>query len=228
MSLIVNKRPGRTVKEFNIGFAQRSLSDELYKISSSLISDKYDRYQFKKTSALGYFLNICELPNDWVVNIDEDAFLTNIEALLDLIRYMNENDYGYCGVTETNINIRQDFSQIYPNAFFTVLNLKSIRNAFYELMNRHAAFRFFFTKRQIKRTRIFITSNRGEPYYPFFEWLNNHDLRYLNLPHSEDGMITIVKNINGVEFLKHAWFARGWKSPEHHWRYKKIFNQIGL
>lgn len=65
---------------------------------------------------------------DWIINIDDDAFLCNYKALYDLMVHMEENEYDICGMADgLTYTPRDVFNPTSMNPFFNVIQLKTLK-----------------------------------------------------------------------------------------------------
>ena len=72
------------------------MNDVLYHKSMALCSLPYEKVRLRNTSADGYLYQvIADTEADWVINIDEDAFVSDIDALKRLLAYCRENIAKY-------------------------------------------------------------------------------------------------------------------------------------
>ena len=87
------------------------MNDVLYHKSMALCTLPYEKVRLLNTSADGYLYQvIADTEADWVINIDEDAFISNIDALQRLI--------GYCmAVRHQQIERESQSSTIHTNRF---------------------------------------------------------------------------------------------------------------
>ena len=185
-------------------------------------------------------LNSC----DWMIYIDEDCFITDVSAMLDLLFYQIENNIAFSGMPDGGVISHRFHNPISINAFFTIINLKMLRNVY----NGHDQwygndFDKFIPLNLIKtdipeNEKYSRTIAEGfkpygviydnfEPYYKvFFTLLRNGGIPlYLDANDSDiDDLTTVLKNHKGVEFAYHTWFARSWHSKENKDRILNVIN----
>ena len=185
-------------------------------------------------SADGYFHTMLkDTECDIAVNIDEDAFLTDPDAMFRLIDYVVENGYANAGCPDGGGFCPRAANPIVTNPFFNILNLKLIRTRYdrkairdfnykehKEEMIKHFPNERLETKYDFDRTE-------QEPYYPFFLWLA-YNFRTLYLPSQrhEDGMTTILKDLEGHTLCLHTWFARFYTTPT--WLVRFVDSKRGI
>jgi len=82
-----------------------------------------------ETPASGDYL--CELlfnpVSDWVINVDEDAFIYDVDKIFTLIDYMDKNNYHICGVSDGGVVKLRDHNPIALNPFFNIIDLRKIK-----------------------------------------------------------------------------------------------------
>ena len=169
-----------------------------------------------KTTALGYLVRLMGRSEDWVVSIDEDAFVWDQEALDSLMEYMKENDYVFCGPSEW---VRRRNPAV-VNPFFMVLNVGFLRELFDEDEMRACVDFEEDMKRNLPERLLIEEASyvTEEAYYSFFYWMLKKGVKTLYLdaergiPGVEDGWATVVKDHRGIEFMAHAWYSREYKT----------------
>ena len=174
-------------------------------------------------SADGYFYTMLkDTECDIAVNIDEDAFLTDPDAMFRLIDYVVENGYANAGCPDGGGYCARPASAnpLVTNPFFNIFNLKLIRTKFDRKAIRD--FRYPDHKQEMiaaypqdrLETKYSFDKTDQEPYYPFFLWLAyNFKTLYLPSQRHEDGMTTILKDLDGNMLCLHTWFARFYTTP---------------
>lgn len=185
-------------------------------------------------SADGYFYTMLKDTGcDIAVNIDEDAFLIDPDAMFRLIDYVVENGYANAGCPDGGGFCPRAANPIVTNPFFNILNLKLIRTKFnlkdikefnynehkYEMVDE-------FPKERLETKYDFERVDQ-EPYYQFFLWLA-YNFRTLYLPSQrhEDGMTTILKDLEGNTLCLHTWFARFYTTPT--WMVRFVDSKRGI
>jgi hypothetical protein len=82
-----------------LAVATRSMNHFLYEASGELLGlgrpaagggELGPRHRLTGTDSFGYFRELLRFDADWVINLDEDAFVLAPERLLDLVRVMEE------------------------------------------------------------------------------------------------------------------------------------------
>lgn len=153
-------------------------------------------------SADGYFYTMLrDTECDIAVNIDEDAFLTDPQAVIDLIGTVIEGGYANAGASDGD-PATTGRDKIVTNPFFNVFNLSLIRTK--------------FDKSLMKREL-----NDAEPYYPFFRWMaSEFKTLYLPCRRHSDGITTELLDNQGRTICLHTWFSRFYSMPS--WIVRRI------
>jgi len=79
------------------------------------------------TSNDGYVIQMLQRKEDWVINIDQDAFISNITSILELLIIMKLKGSDYSCFPDGGQEVREH-NPVSCNPFFNILNLKPIRN----------------------------------------------------------------------------------------------------
>ena len=182
-----------------IKFFTRSFDLRLYRCSSALYAGLgFPVVRLTDCSADGYFYRMLEDDEcDIAINVDEDAFLTDPQALLDLIQTVIDGGYANVGCPDGGAEaaVPRGGDPRVTNPFFNILDLRQIRPLF-------------------NRNEMVRRDDDLEPYYPFFHWLADH-FKTLYLPSEKhpDGFTTILKDPQGRPFCQHSWLARFYSMP---------------
>lgn len=99
-------------------------------MSGKTLNLPFDRVRLKYTTADGYFYKIMNSGVDYVINIDEDAFLIDRDAFLSLLKYCIEMDYDNCGFPDGGVLPIRKHNPLVTNAFFNIINVKKIKSKF--------------------------------------------------------------------------------------------------
>jgi hypothetical protein len=187
-----------------------------------------------RVGGLSYFLEVCDLGADWVINLDEDAFVFDNTRILKLLEFMKTAGYECCGMPDGGVCIDRTNSPLVFNAFFNIINVKAIRDVF----NHHEVENLEFDE----RWKSLINSNYSpttyrlfsprhgyfyESYYRFFYWLLKQGFRFLPLNVSrwrEDDPAVILKDHEERPFLLHSWFARNYAQQAE--RFNRILHDV--
>lgn len=210
----------------NYCFSVRFLSKSAFKQSYAFYKDTGAKtYLIKNSTAEGYLYSLFYLPHDWVINVDEDAFIFDKEKLFGLLQFMKENDYDICGFRDGGFLEIRGGHPLAINPFFTIINTGKIRKRFnLEKINTYTAQSIV---KNIPGEMLenlpapFDVNSNYEPYYKLFFWLFDEQFKFLYLNATiwnndpgipwEDRMVkfaTILKDHNNNDFLMHCWFSR--------------------
>lgn len=218
----------------NIAVTTRSMNVNLYDKMRSTCSfnAKYLRYTEFQTgpSSLDYLLLISQLEYDYVINVDEDIAFIDDKVIYEIIDYMEENNYDYCGVADGGEILVRINNPLAMNPFFNIFNAKKIRTMVSQFdlnINSKKMLEEDWDKKLKHPKKCKYQYNDAEPFYPFFYNLIKMGIKglYLSAENFEDEISTIVK-FNNKNILCHTWYAREYKkygSP-HRDRIDRVFD----
>ena len=172
-------------------------------------------------SADGYFYRMLQDTEcDIAINIDEDAYVTNPESVMELARRVEEQGWANAGCPDCGPGAPRSHNPIVTNPFFNILNLKLIREK-YQSPAQIRAFDYAAVKSEMVsdfKSRVPMLLNGSfdiydfEPYYSFYLWLaHNFKTLYLPAERHPDGLSTILYDDCGRELCRHSWMARKYK-----------------
>lgn len=176
----------------------RSFDLKLYTLSKGLyggiLCDGIRR--MTDCSADGYFYAMLRDEEcDIAINIDEDAFVVDPQAVNDLVVLMQKEGYANIGCADAGDGLPRNGNPKVTNPFFNILNLRLIREK--------------FNKADLKGYDEGI-----EPYYRFFLWMaDNFKTLYLPARRHPDGISTELLDMQGRVVCRHSWFARFYSMP---------------
>jgi len=148
-------------------------------------------------SADGYFYAmLSDTDCDVAINVDDDAFVTDPQAVMDLVHRVVDEGYANAGCPDGGTDaLPRGGDPRVTNPFFNVFNLKLIRTK--------------FDISSMKRS-----DDDLEPYYPFFHWMaDNFKTLYLPARRHPDGFSTILLDVEGRMLCQHSWLARFFDMP---------------
>lgn len=210
-----------------LAVATRSMNDVLYRWSGELLRldgaglgpVEWQRHRVMGTDSLNYFRSLLTLDADWVVNLDEDAFLLDPRRLLGLIRHMAEGGYAACGMPDGGVVSMRRHHPAVCNAFFSVFDLRRVRIAWQDwdrvlsakLRPEHEQVVAPFARRGT------LAFDHFERYYGiFFRLLDAGErILYLDAEEWQDGISTLLKDREGEPLLLHCWYSRHWDTSYH-------------
>lgn len=229
-------------RKMRIAIATRSMYADLYRLSSeflnfagidSVIQYEIGHYRIVDSDAYGYFRELLELDADWVVNIDEDAFLLAPNALLDLIYLMDQRGYAACGMPDGGVVPIRRHNPVACNAFFNVFDMRRVRkvwNNWQRAVNSswRPEYEQFVPSFANRGERAF---DRFEPYYGLFFSLieASESILYLDAEEWSDGVSTLLKSPEGRDLVLHGWYAREWQTDSlTQVRYQELINSARI
>lgn len=180
----------------------RSFDLKLYRLAKGLFESLRDVegnpipcVRLTDQSADGYFYTMLrDRDCDVAVNIDEDAFLVDPQAALDLVGVLLEGGYANIGCSDGD-PATTGRDPVVTNPFFNVFNLALIRTRF-------------------DRGALEKRLDDAEPYYPFFHWLAaTFPTLYLPARRHADGITTIALDPQQRPICLHTWFSRFYSMP---------------
>lgn len=184
-----------------IKFFTRSFDLKLYRLSNTLYQGAVYNdeivpcVRLTDQSADGYFYTMLKDKEcDIAINVDEDAFITDLDAVMNLVALMEKEGYANIGYSDGEAATTHRDKTV-TNPFFNILNLKLLRTK--------------FNKPQIVRNL-----SDAEPYYAFFRWMaSQFKTLYLPCEKYKDGITTVAKDLSGNTICLHTWFSRFYSTP---------------
>lgn len=211
----------------------RSFDLKLYRLSKGLYESwGFESVRLTDQTADGYFYTMLrDTSCDIAINVDEDCFLTDKEALLSLVQHVVDNGIAIAGCQDGGIRARCA-NPLVVNPFFNVINMNVIRSKFnindiknFDYERVKAEMIANAPKLQLDYKYNFNISIHTDPYYPFMLWLaRNFRVLYLtNRTHADNVSTELYWSIDGQERLLciHTWFARYYSVPAfvvRHWQ----------
>lgn len=202
------------MKQPRIKIFTRSFDLRLYRLAKGLFTDLKDAagnpipcVRLTDQSADGYFYTMLKDTDcDIAINIDEDAFVVDPEAVLSLVDTLLEGGYANIGCSDGD-PATTGRDKIVTNPFFNVFDLNLIRSKF---------------DRRLLERRL----DDAEPYYPFFHWMAaTFPTLYLPCRKHADGITTVALHPDGRTLCLHTWFSRFYSMPA--WIVRRIEPEQG-
>ncbi len=199
----------------------RSFSPELYRLSKALYPQGVEAVRLTDRSADGYFYAMLrDADCDIAINIDEDAYVCDPEAVMQLALKVDKEGWANAGTSDCGPGCPRSHNPIVTNPFFNILNLKLIREKYrgpaqirafdYHKVKAEMVSRFKEQAEQECNGSFDIYD--FEPYYSFYLWLAyNFKTLYLPAQRHSDGLSTILYDTQGNILCKHSWMARKYK-----------------
>ena len=200
-----------------VAFATRSMSPDLFDLCKNLVSNLgLEHYKLENTEADEYLYKLLSLDADVIINIDEDAFVTNPRRLVEHVEFMIQEKYVCSGMPDGGVCPHRFHNPLVQNAFFNVIDIEEIRKDFSIIeakpLTHKKEYEEYLPINLINKihNNKFIFDN-FEPYYPFFFWLLKHKKKMLYLDALEwnrDETSTVLLDQNGKPFMIHCWYSR--------------------
>lgn len=220
------------IDNLRIKFFCRSFDLRLYRLSKGLYESLgYPCVRLTDQTADGYFYKMLQDDTcDIAVNVDEDCFITNPAAVLDLVEYAVANGIANVGCPDGGGWVPRGGNPLVTNPFFNIFDLRILRKQF----SKQAVRQFSYAEHKEEMISTFpkdlLYKERNynfdridyEPYYPFFIWQAcNTATLYLHSARHSDGWTTILYTPGGAEICRHTWLARFYSVPSFvvkHWQ----------
>lgn len=212
----------------------RSINYELYRMPQRCVGLDLTRVRLVNTTADGYFFQMLKDTDcDWAINIDEDAFVVDADAILELLEYMKRNGLVNCGMSD-GVLVRPCNPAI-TNPFFNILNLSAIREKFnldeikaFNYREHRDAIRAKLPTNLRQMGEARFDMDQEEPFYNFFFWMVlQFPTLFLDAEMHPDGISTILKNHEGKPMVYHSWFSREWRrDPQHTQRIEALYREV--
>lgn len=225
--------------KYNCAITTRHGIPSLYKHSLEFMKDiPYNKYILTYTTADNYLEYIIRFKYDWIINIDDDAFVTNIEGIYKLLKYMDDNNYDYCGMADGGFfGCRLTGNPCSMNPFFNIFNLKNIKNKINidENIKNSIGIEFEDNLKNLIDTKGFYYKKEQchyeplqEPYYKFFfKLLKYTKPLFLQAKLHTDNITTILYNHEMKDIIYHTWYARVYNTDkEQHNRINNVIEYV--
>lgn len=182
-----------------IKFYCRSFNQELYLLSRALYEKAgYPCVRLTDQTADGYFFKMLEDEQcDIAINVDEDCFISDLDAVFALARRVSDEGWVNAGCSDAGPGVPRKGDASVTNPFFNIFNLRLMRQSW----NASQLIP------ELKKD-----SYKGiEPYYNFFHWMVHtfpDKTLYLDNARHRDGISTLLYDSLGRHLCSHSWFAR--------------------
>ena len=210
----------------------RSMNPKLYHRAMFLCDLPYEKKRLLNTTAGGYLVQLLQADAEWVLNIDEDAFVFDKEALNDLVDYCIDNGYENCGMPDGGVVHLRKMNPLVTNPYFNLFHVKTIREKLskaesLDIRLEDVDVNQLFSDLSCFREPYNFHCVDAEPYYPLLLWMSqNVKTLYLNATNHPDGESTVLENHKGRPFLIHTWYSRFYgRDKTHTKRINKAFEE---
>ena len=209
----------------------RSFDLKLYRLSKGLYESwGFPCVRLTDQTADGYFYTMMKDKDcDIAINVDEDCFITNKDAVMSLVDYVVQNNIANAGCPDGGTWAPRGANPLVTNPFFNVMNLNLLREQYSIEAERNFDYKAHkqlmmdaYPKERLEEGRKYdFAQTACEPYYPFFLWQAYHTKTlYLSSSRHSDKCTTILYNHQGQEMCRHTWLARFYSVPSFivkHW-----------
>jgi len=212
-----------TYSPLRIKFFCRSFDLRLYRLSKAFYESLgYPCVRLTDQSADGYFYTmLADTDCDIAINVDEDCFITDPQAVFDLVDYVVANGYANAGCSDGGRDSVRAGNPLVTNPFFNVFDLRLIRTKFsreavkaFRYADHKAAMIAAFDVDSLDKKYTFDRPEIIEPYYQFFLWLaTNFKTLYLTPKRHSDGISTLLYDPQGRQLCAHSWLSRFYSVP---------------
>lgn len=214
----------------------RSMNPKLYNKMLELSDPDWNFIRVVNSSAYDYidYIFSNDFNSKWVLNLDEDCFLTNYNKIYTLIDFLEKNNYDYCGVQDGGSIPVRIHNPLVSNPFFNLFNVEKI-NKLEKKYRTTKEYNLEVLKNKFEKHIRFkhsaLNYDLYEPFYKQFFWLLEEGLiPYFNnaTPFDQEkyfviapiGRIipyynspTLILDNNDDELAIHTWHSRYYHYP---------------
>lgn len=228
----MNCKKTLSLSDFKIKIYTRSMNKTLYDRAISFVDLPYEKVKLQGTTADGYIVQLInDEEADIIINIDEDAFVCDIDKLKELLIYCIENEYVNCGMPDGGVIHLRKWNPVVTNPYFNILNVKELRKKIAEFKEEDFA---ESKESQMKDFPVELLKTNYEfvsyePYYPLLIWMSqNFKTLYLNAHTHLDGISTVLHDQNDKPFIIHSWYSRYYNENWYHTqRINNVIDECG-
>lgn len=201
----------------------RSMDERLYNRAMSFVPFDVPKVRVLGSSAVGYLEELIEDESaDLVINVDEDAFVSDPQVVLDLASTVVNGGYAWCGIPDGGAISHRRFNPITTNPFFNIFDTRLIRTRYVRGCSDGELERELDDLDSLLPTNLVhdrYQFGEHESYDPLFLWLRrNFSVLYLTARDHEDGLSTVLLDDRGRPFLNHSWYTREYMRDRDHTR----------
>ena len=159
----------------------------------------------------------------WVIQVDGDCFIFDLDRMYNLIKYMEKENFDVAGIPDGGVIDIRPFNPISVNPFFVIFNYSKIQDMLLNGIKRNyecADLIKYAPTHLYKEGMKYNYANKSEEYYPLFFKLLREDCKFLYLDgikNNEDNASTYLLDDKNKPFLIHTWFARRY-TPHNNYR----------
>lgn len=221
---------------YKIKVFARSFDLRLYELSRSFYAEMgFPCVRLTDQTADGYFYTMLrDTECDIAINVDEDCFVANADAVLAVVDAVIDGGYANAGCPDGGGFCPRHGNPVVTNPFFNVFNLSEIRKKFsanavrmYDYAVDKSRLMAQFPPERLQTAYDFDNKSYVEPYYQFFLWLaGNFRTLYLASSVHADGISTLLYAPDGRLLCAHSWFARFYSTPT--WIAHTVQRAVGI
>jgi hypothetical protein len=154
----------------------RSMNIELYEMMLDLCDPNWEFIRLINSSSFDFIDYIFSNNFDakWVLNLDEDCYLTDFNKIYNLISYLESNDYDYCGIQDGGSIPVRIHNPLVCNPFFNLFNVENIQ----KIERKYKSEKEYNLNELKVKYEKYIRFNHSqyqfdffEPFYTQFLWL---------------------------------------------------------
>lgn len=174
-----------------------------------------------------YLLEILKEDCDFIINIDDDAFLIEPQMVMTIIQDMLDGGYDYCGIPDGGAISIRHHNPCAMNPFFNIFHVKSIQKKL------GGQFTLEWNEKLKEKVPIkglnleWIEYDQFESYYPiFYALLDKCNPLYIEAKQSQDDGFSTVLLYDQTPFLVHTWYGREYHFVEQKERIDQIIELV--
>jgi len=197
---------------------------ELYRFSSALVDLPYFKLRLKNWNRY-YTTELLNVEADWIIHIDEDAFMLDSSRIELLLMYMEEHGYVCAGIPDGGVLDIRFHNPVACNAFFLILHRKAILPYIHDF----ETIRSCKWREEYRELTPEIVLSKGlrfeycecEPFYGLYFWLCSKKFPILYLDAEEwsgesERTSCLLKDHTDMPFLLHTWYSRQYRPTAIH------------
>jgi hypothetical protein len=197
----------------------RHMDPSIYALAMNALNVPFPRVAVEDSTPLGYLLTlVADEDADYVINLDEDAFVTDNDALIRLLDHVIESGYVNCGMPDGGVVTTRHHNPLVTNPFFTIMHTAKLREP--TLWGEYIGMALpedlpkWFPRGLLKHD---YWPGSFEPYDEYLTWVAlNFPVLYLDAETHADGISTILHDHEGHPFLTHSWYGREYRRSRFH------------
>jgi hypothetical protein len=192
--------------------ATRTKTWSLARLSERTVRLPFPHKHYYGTSAEGYLFQVInETDFDYVVNIDEDAFVLDPILLEELIQVAKDQGYVNVGMPDGGSCPIRFHNPCVTNPFFNIFHTARLRAELPNRIRDHSLSDRISMMDRFPKEKIRGPYNL-EPFEPFEDLLLEifciGETLWLDSSQGSDAIATVLHDPNGRPFLLHTWYAR--------------------